>query len=137
MFKHSRESHPEVTNPKDIFAIQLIKSHKTAFLREIHEAILIRNFTGTLLNSKKEYVQCLIPRLEAQSVRQWLTPKQADGNLPDRDQDKEINDIFEETEKEFREVIDDMDRRAIDNLENEEKEAVETEETTDKSTEEK
>ena len=50
--------------------IQVVKSYPTAFLKENSEAIYIRNFKGILLNSKREYLQCLIPALEASSTKE-------------------------------------------------------------------
>ena len=40
-----------------------IDQPQTAFVREISEATLIRNFQGNLLNSKLEYNNCMIPEL--------------------------------------------------------------------------
>ena len=64
-------THPGNTNYKDAFCIMRIRSAKTAFLRAITEAVLQRKFKGTtLLNSKQEYNSCLIPGLEAPSIRE-------------------------------------------------------------------
>ena len=46
------------------------QSAKTSFIRAVTEAVKIRNFKGTLLNSKQEYRSCRIPELEAPRIRE-------------------------------------------------------------------
>ena len=68
MLQHALEFH-KGDDPRKLFKMQLIKPHRTAFSRMIHEAILVRNFKGVLLNSRKEYHQCLIPSIQAPSIK--------------------------------------------------------------------
>ena len=59
----------------EIFQMQVIASHKSAFIRMVNEAVLIRNFKGLLLNSKLKYNQCLIPAIEVKSIRKPRSSK--------------------------------------------------------------
>ena len=44
--------------------MQILTSHRSAFERQIREAIMIENYAGnTLLNSKMEYTRCGIPKM--------------------------------------------------------------------------
>ena len=64
MLKHVVNHHPEM-NPEHVqFDMKILSSHKTAFERQIREAVLIEKFAGpTLMNSKVEYNRCSIPRI--------------------------------------------------------------------------
>ena len=68
MLQHDTQRHPG-GNVKDMFQMKVIASHRSAFIRMVNEAVLIRNFKGLLLNSKLEYNQCLIPAMEVKSIR--------------------------------------------------------------------
>ena len=52
-------------NPEDLsFKMRIISSHKSAFERQIKEAVLIIKYSGiTLMNSKTEYNRCSVPRI--------------------------------------------------------------------------
>ena len=62
MFKHKTLEHKdeEVT-----FTMRVLKRHKSALERQVHESILIemKQEEGNILNSKSGYNRCLIPRL--------------------------------------------------------------------------
>ena len=64
MLKHVVNHHP-TSNPDHIkFGMKILSSHKTAFERQIREAVLIEKFAGPkLMNSKLEYDRCSIPRI--------------------------------------------------------------------------
>ena len=63
MKKHLDEDHPGC-EPKDIkFGMTVLKQHKTAFSRMVHEEILIFLAKDKILNSKSMYNRCQIPRL--------------------------------------------------------------------------
>ena len=52
-------------DPDDVdFRIKILTTHKSAFERQIREAVLIEHFAGPLLlNSKMEYNRCSIPKI--------------------------------------------------------------------------
>ena len=63
MFKHQIIEHGDLER-KVKFSMKVLRSHKSAFHRQIHEAVIIEmNETKNLLNSKSEYSRCRIPRL--------------------------------------------------------------------------
>ena len=71
MAKHWVTEHGQDQERPD-FGMQIVRSHKSAFSRQVHEAILIEMYEGSLLNSKGEYNRCEIPRLTVQiGQKQW------------------------------------------------------------------
>ena len=64
MLKHVALFHKD-EHPNDVnFCMQIISQHRTAFERQITEAVLIRKNAGKwLMNSKKEYNRCYIPEI--------------------------------------------------------------------------
>ena len=64
MLKHAVNHHPTM-NPEHVkFEMKVLSSHKTAFARQLREAVLIEKFAGpNLMNSKLEYNCCSIPRI--------------------------------------------------------------------------
>ena len=64
MLKHC-VNHHDGMNPENVkFGMKILSSHKTAFERQIREAVLIEKNAGpTLMNSKTEYNRCSIPRI--------------------------------------------------------------------------
>ena len=52
----------------------MVRGHKSAFSRQIHEAVLIEMGAGdNILNSKGEYNRCELPRLRVEiGERPWL-----------------------------------------------------------------
>ena len=62
--KHLSEKHPD--NPgaaRESIGMRVVRTHPTAFTRELHEVVLIKNFKGHLLNSKLQWGNCLVPEL--------------------------------------------------------------------------
>ena len=67
MVKHYFDTH-EGENINDMrFGMQLIKTHRTAFNRQISESVMIQaeKQKHCILNSKSEYNRCALPRLTA------------------------------------------------------------------------
>ena len=67
MVKHYFEAHEE-ENPRDMrFGMRLIRTHRTAFNRQISESVVIQTEKRKhlILNSKSEYNRCALPRLTA------------------------------------------------------------------------
>ena len=62
MFKHKLMEHPdEAVN----FRMKILKKHKSAFERQVTEAVLIEmEDNGLLLNSKGGFNRCVLPRLQ-------------------------------------------------------------------------
>ena len=76
MAKHWVTEHGQDQERPD-FGMQIVRSHKSAFSRQVHEAILIEMYEGSLLNSKGEYNRCEIPRLTVQiGQKQWEERKE-------------------------------------------------------------
>ena len=69
MLKHAVSIHP-INHPHEIeFRMKIISQNKTAFERQITEAVLIRRNMGEkLLNSRQEYNQCYIPKITVKIV---------------------------------------------------------------------
>ena len=61
MYKHWVEEHQGEQRP--IFSMKVIRSHVSAFARQIHEAVCIEINASKTLNSKGEYNRCQLPRL--------------------------------------------------------------------------
>ena len=56
------------------FSVKIVKTHQTAFRRQLHEAVSINMETGVLLNNLEEYSRCLVPTLEIKGAKKE-TPK--------------------------------------------------------------
>ena len=62
--RHAVEVNPNVPPEALNFRMKILSSHKSAFERQIAEAVLIHKYLGPmLLNSKSEYNRCKIPRI--------------------------------------------------------------------------
>ena len=63
ILKHQLTEHPELG--KNLrFSMKVIRQHKSAFQRQVHEAVIIQmNENTNILNSKGEYNRCVLPRL--------------------------------------------------------------------------
>ena len=61
---HLQEEHGEEEREEGEhgFSMKVVRGHRTALARQIHEAVLIAN-SKNLLNSKSEYNRCIIPRI--------------------------------------------------------------------------
>ena len=65
LLKHAVEVHPNVDPSTLDFRMKILTSHKSAFERQLREAVLINEYSGPLLmNSKIEYSRSLLPRIE-------------------------------------------------------------------------
>ena len=76
IWNYLKDKHPGVTPETRIFCMRLVKAHKTALCRQIHEAILVRQQQENILNSKTEYSRCYIPQLGIEG-REYMQPKDA------------------------------------------------------------
>ena len=67
MFWHTMEEH-EKEEGEVKFRMKVVKAHTSAMMRQIHEATLIKRYTGqkNILNSKLEYNRCILPELTVQ-----------------------------------------------------------------------
>ena len=64
LLRHCVEIHPLEDPDKVKFNMRQISSHKTAFERQLSEAVLIEKYSGQyLMNSKLEYTRCSIPKM--------------------------------------------------------------------------
>ena len=84
MLRHCVELHPE-ENPDEIdFRMRQLKSHRSAFERQLFEAVLIEEHNGPLLmNSRIEYNRCYIPKIQMKSGN--------GDDKPDIDKEKETS----------------------------------------------
>ena len=65
MHKHQVLDHPgEDEQPE--FEMRIVRQHKSAFERQVHEAVLIEMGSGNILNSRGEFNRCEIPRLRVE-----------------------------------------------------------------------
>ena len=65
LLKHALIHHPEIEPNELKYGMKILSSHKTAFERQIREAVLIECNAGQfIMNSKVEYTRCSIPRIE-------------------------------------------------------------------------
>ena len=63
MLKHVLLFHKEVMDEVE-FGMEIVKAHKSAFERQIHEAVtILLHRKGNLMNSKSEYTRSSVPRL--------------------------------------------------------------------------
>ena len=64
MLKHAVMKHPEMHPSEVEFGMDIVSQHKTAFERQLTEAVQIRRRLGEkLLNSKLEHNRCYIPKI--------------------------------------------------------------------------
>ena len=61
MYSHATEAHSLEEKPQ--FSIKILKVHRSALYRQVHEAVMISRHQSVSLNSKLEYNRCLLPRL--------------------------------------------------------------------------
>ena len=63
MHEHGEKEHRD-TEGGPHFGMKILRAHRLALERQIHEAVLISNsWQKEILNSKQEYNRCIIPRL--------------------------------------------------------------------------
>ena len=63
IWNHLQEKHPEVKPGPWFFCMRVLKAHRSALIRQVYEAILVRQQQDTILNSKTEYSRCYDPQL--------------------------------------------------------------------------
>ena len=83
MAKHWQEDHQTEEQPN--FSMKIIKSHSSAFVRQIHEAVLIEMNMRTVLNSKGEYNRCQLPRLGVKMGVRDVTEKGETEEMTEKD----------------------------------------------------
>ena len=65
LLRHCVEEHEEEEADEIEFGMRIVSSHRTAFERQLAEAVMIERYNGPyLLNSKLEYSRCNIPKLQ-------------------------------------------------------------------------
>ena len=90
---------------KPEFGMKVIRSHKSAFSRQVHEAVLIEMAEGGLLNSKGEFNRCEIPRLTVHmGQKEWedkieeteeITELEEESQIEARHGNKRISEVGE------------------------------------------
>ena len=74
--RHAVECHPTVPPENLKFYMKILSCHKSAFERQIREAVMIDMNAGpNLMNSRLEYSRCAIPKM---SINLGNTKKQED-----------------------------------------------------------
>ena len=92
MAKHWLADHPGQDKPQ--FGMKVVRTHKSAFSRQVHEAILIEMADGqtgdSLLNSKGEFNRCELPRLTVQIGQRPWTDRQDVEEVTEMDEEQEV-----------------------------------------------
>ena len=90
MAKHWLADHPGQDKPQ--FGMKVVQTHKSAFSRQVHEAILIEMADGqtgdSLLNSKGEFNRCELPRLTVQIGQRTWTDRQDVEEVTEMDEEQ-------------------------------------------------
>ena len=65
LLRHCIEQHPD-KRPEDIdFRMKILSIHRSAFDRQLREAVVLDHYAGPLImSSKMEYTRCGIPSIE-------------------------------------------------------------------------
>ena len=82
MLKHLEVAHPGQETP--LFEFRVKAAFKSALVRQVTEAVLIRRAGEATLNSKGVFNRCSLPRLVVESVKRDTKPN------PSKDKDIEI-----------------------------------------------
>ena len=92
MHKHWQTDHQDEDRPK--FSMKILKRHKSAFVRQISEAVLIEMHCekDTILNSKSEYNRCQLPRLSIKMGERDVNPERVTGHLTETDIELALED---------------------------------------------
>ena len=83
MFSHTTEAHSLEEKPN--FNIKVLKIHRSALYRQVHEAVMIAKHQPVSLNSKLEYNRCLLPRLAVmlgQKNQEYIDRSEVAGEKP-------------------------------------------------------
>ena len=85
MYKHWQTDHQDEDRPT--FSMKILKRHKSAFVRQISEAVLIEMHCekDTILNSKSEYNRCQIPRLSVKMGEKDVNSERVTVHLTEAD----------------------------------------------------
>ena len=103
MLNHAVSVHPEM-HPNEVeFGMSVMSHHKTAFERQLKEAIEIRRGQGSkLLNSKLEYNRCYIPKI---TVKIYEKEK----SNPDHENEKKVKDTIKMMRKKWKKRSDEKE----------------------------
>ena len=86
LLRHAIEVHPEMDPDTIKFKMKALTFHKSAFERQIREAVMISEFAGPkLLNSKLEYNRSLLPKMSLK-----LGPDKSTSEDPDITKEKSV-----------------------------------------------
>ena len=113
MLKHLLEYHHQEDFDTIKFGMKVVRYHRTAYVRQIHESVAIQNERQKhiILNSKSEFNRCALPRLTLQLGE--------NDYRKEREREKEEREREEEVEREIRELkkMSVKGRRDEDNME--------------------
>ena len=100
MLKHLLEMHGEEDHRDIKFRMRVIRYHRNAFERQIHESVAIQNATKHhhLLNSKAEFNRCALPRLGLQLGEQDYK-KQREKEMEEREKEEEMERKIKELKR--------------------------------------
>ena len=101
ILKHIIEMHPK-SRPEDIkFDMRVIKTHQSAFERQIYESVAIQNMRVKhhMLNSRSEFNRCALPRLGTQLGDREFKKKKEEDNL-EREKEENLERMIKEMRKE-------------------------------------
>ena len=89
MFKHWQNEHENEEKPQ--FSMKILRRHRSAFVRQINEAVLIEMHCeqDQILNSKSEYNRCQIPRLSVKIGERDQNPENPKVKSPMTEEDIE------------------------------------------------
>ena len=84
MAQHLRESHQEEWKEMDLeqngwkqFKVEVVKTHRSSFTRQLHEAVAIMMELGLLLNDQSVYNRFLVTTLEVKGASKESKAMQA------------------------------------------------------------
>ena len=83
MMKHWVEDHQNEDRPR--FSMKVLRGHTSAFVRQIHEAVLIEMHAGNVLNSKGEFNRCQLPRLGVKMGEKSVSDKEPEKEMTEKD----------------------------------------------------
>ena len=82
MRKHTETDHPQESEHN--FEFKVMQSFKSALMRQLTEAVLIRRQAGTVLNSKGVYNRCHLPRLTVENGTKKEEEAAGSSNIKDK-----------------------------------------------------
>ena len=60
----SNPSTGDISKVAEAFEIKVVRTHRKALCRQIHETLSIHKAGGKVLNNKEEYTRCVIPQIK-------------------------------------------------------------------------